>query len=275
MPANEQQPWWRSRPIVIGAIALVVVIAGLLRWFTLAEPRYFWPKKAEDWSAWGTCLGAIGTILAVVYAARTFKSTSEAQLEERQDRRAEMSFIEAREAEEAIKLRPNATGIALRSDEYGDGPDAKGALLSVENRSDHAFQNVQVYVPPESLNKEVTLTSFKFLEATFVWEEDETTGFRRPDRGTWTEIAAPAVPIPDSNLFTLGTVEPCTARSVTFDFSSPVEDMDKWSYKPRDSPDDFARKVLLAVTFTDRNGRTWQRTSHDGGKIMRVRSPEL
>lgn len=251
----------------------MVVIAGLLRWVTLAEPRYFWPKKAEDWSAWGTCLGAIGTILAVVYAARTFKSTSEAQLEERQDRRAEMSFIEAREAEEAIKLRPNATGIALRSDQYGDGPDAKGALISVENRSDHAFQNVQVYVHHESL-KGITLSNFKFFEATFVWEEDEATGFRRPDRGTWAEIAAPAAPIPDSNLFTLGTVEPFMARCVMFDFSSTV-DMGKWSDKPRASSDDFSREVLLAVVFTDRNGRRWQRTSHDGGKIMRVRSPEL
>lgn len=245
----------------------------MLRWFTLAEPRYFWPKKAEDWSAWGTCLGALGTILAVVYAARTFKSTSEAQLEERNDRQAEMSFIEAREAEEAIKLRPNATGIALRGDEYGDGPDAKGGLISVENRSDHAFQNVQVYVPHESL-KGLSLSNIKFFEATFVWEEDKATGFRRPDRGTWSEIAAPAVPIPDSNLFTLGTVEPRTARSVTFDFPSPVEDMGKWSYKPRASPDDFAREVLLAVIFTDRNGRTWQRTSHDGGKIVRVRTLE-
>ncbi|WP_426004880.1 hypothetical protein ACPFL9_20460 [Paenarthrobacter sp. NyZ202] len=260
-------------------IGLLVVIVGLglLRWLTLSEPRYFWPKKAEDWSAWGTCLGAIGTILAVVYAARTFKSTSQAQLEERQDRRAEMSFIEAREAAEAIKLRPNVNGIALRGDEHGGSFELKGALIYVENRSDHAFHDVQVYVPPTSLKEGVTLSNFKFFEAPFEWEykADES---REPKRGTWADMPAPAPPIPDSNLFTLGTVEPGKARSVMFDFEFKsddlVEDTMKWGHKPRASADEFGREVLLVISFTDRNGRTWERTSHDGGKIKRVRHSE-
>lgn len=268
----------RKRPPMAGKLVLVLlmlvaVILGLLRWVTLPDPKYFWPAKAEDWSAWGTCLGAAGTILAVVYAARTLQSTTKAQLEDRKDRRSQMSFIEAKEAEEAIKLRPNVSAIALLSDEWGDGPDAKSAMVYVENYSDHAFHSVQVYVPRESLKRPI-LSNFKFYEAPFIWE-DNADGSRRIVGGKWVEIEALAAPIPGSNLFTLGTVEPRTARGVMFDFPVPDESTHAWSYSPRSSQDDFAREMLLVVAFTDYNGKSWQRTTHDGGKIMRVLNPDL
>lgn len=268
---SNKKPWWRDKRVVVGLSAgvLGVVIFGLLRWFTLPTPRYFWPKGAEDWSAWGTCLGAVGTILAVVYAARTLKSTSEAQLDERRDRRLEMDFLEAKEAEEAIKLRPDTVGFARSSDEWGSSEDASAARVLVQNFSEHPFHEVQVFVPDGSLEDDVALSNIEFWEADL--EHNEETGWRP---GNWSLIESPGSSLPGTNLFTLGTVGPRKCRSVTFDFSG-YESMLNWNHRSYDAEDSFGRDIMLGITFVDRNGKAWQRTSRDRGKMMRLRRADV
>lgn len=268
--STENKPWWHYRRRVAGLLAAggMVLFLGSLRWFTFPNTRYFWPRSADDWSAWGTCLGAVGTIIAVIYAARTLKSTSEAQLEERRDRRLEMDFMEAKAAAAANKLRPNVKGLPRDADEYGPTAEAKGGLILVDNYSDQSFREVQVFVPDESLSKETSLSYFRFWEADLVDSADS--GLQR---GEWEEIEPPAPVLPGVNMFTLGTVPPRKSRSVSFHFSSAWSEwMLDWDDKSYDAEDDFGRRILLGVLFVDHNGKTWQRTSRDGGKISRVRS---
>lgn len=274
---STKKPWWRNPRRIVQLIAILAVVAalGFLRWNTLPTPKYFWPTRAEDWSAWGTCLGAIGTIVAVVYAARTLQSTSKAQLEEREDRRGEMGYLESKAAEEAIKIRPNVEGFPLRSDDGGHGPEAIGARIFVDNHSDHAVHGVQVIVPHESLEDGITLSDFEFSEAPLEWGVDDF-GHDYLKRRNWSDIEAPAAPIhdPERSTFILGTIEAGKSRSVDFNFSDD-EQMMRWNHRSADAKDPFGREMMLVVMFTDRNGKTWQRTSRDNGKIMRVRSPEL
>nr|WP_173078757.1 hypothetical protein [Arthrobacter sp. J3.37] len=265
--SEEKKPWWhderRNAWLLAGALSLVLL--GLLRWFTLPTPRYFWPKAAEDWSAWGQCVGAVGTVLAVVYAARTLQSTSDAQIQEQRDRRLEMDFLEAKEAEDAVKLRPDTAGFPRESDEWGHSEDVTGARIFVQNFSEHPFHEVQVFIPENSFQKGLPLTNIEFWEADL--ELDEETG-RRP--GRWSVIDSPGPPLPGTNLFTLGTVLPGKCRSVSFDFSG-YESMLNWDHNVFPGDDGFSRDIMLIVAFVDRNGKTWQRTSRDGGQITRLR----
>lgn len=271
--STPKTPLWKKPLVILTLSALLVLVLGIIRWATLPSPRYLWPKDAGDWSAWGTCLGAIGTVLAVVYAARTLKSTSEAQLHARIDRRLQMDFLEAKEAEDASQLRPDMEGLARAADDYGLSAEAAGAGIFVQNFSEHPFHEVQVFIPDTSLAEGVTLSNFEFWETELEYGES---GAERKPR-SWAPIEPPRVPLPGMNLFTLGTVPPGGCRRVTFDFSSDeAEWMDDWSRKSRDAADPFGRskEKVVSITFVDRNGKTWQRTSRDFGKIQRIRFVE-
>jgi hypothetical protein len=265
--SNEKKPWWKNQRTVkwLSVATLVIVFLGFLRWFTLPTPRYFWPKAAEDWSAWGQCVGAVGTILAVVYAARTLKSTSVAQYKEQRDRRLEMDFLEAKEADEALKLRPSTKGFARYRDEWAESDDASGARILVQNFSENPFHEVQIFVPDDSFEEGLPLSKVQFWEADLVENEDNL-GW---SPGRWAASES-GVLLPGTNLFTLGTVHPRKCRSVSFDFSG-YEQMMRWNHRSSDAVDGFGREMLVNITFVDRNGKAWQRTSRDRGKIMRLR----
>lgn len=265
---HKKKPWWRNWRRNVTLLGVVMIIA-LVRWITLPEPRHFWPRYADDWSAWGTCVGAVGTILAVIYAAETLKSTSAAQIIEQRDRRLEMDHLDTKDAEEANKLRPDTKGFPRASDEYGDSPDITGARILVQNFSDHPFHDVQILVPEESLEEGVTLSEIEYWETSQVHHETRGWG---PD--SWKKIEAPGAPVPGQNLFMLGTVLARQCRSVSFDFSEEVMGMD-WSHRSRDAVESFGRDIMISVTFVDHNDKTWQRTSRDGGKIRRIRFPDL
>lgn len=268
---DKKKPWWGTKRWIFGfSVGAGVIIAlGVIRWVTLPAPRHFWPALAEDWTAWGTFLGAIGTILAVIYAARTLRSTSEAQLNEQRDRRLQMDFLDAKEGEEANRLQPNVKGFPREIDEWGSSDDATGARIYVQNFSDHSFHEVQVFVPKNSLQDGGTLSDIEFWEADLVHTKD-----RGTSPGKWSKIESPGVSLPGENLFNLGTVKTRKCRGVSFNFST-YEAMLDWDTRSYDAVENFGREVLLAVTFVDRNAKTWQRTSRDYGKIVQLRRPEL
>lgn len=250
---------WRKNPWVLGwlAVFVMVVVVLLIQWNALPPDRYILPKAAADWAAWGTCIGAVGTISAVVYAARTLKTTSVTQLEQR----GELDLLEQKEGQAAMLLRPDTKAFALRYDE-GPSPEATGARILVENWGEHPFHEVQIHIQKSSLSKGQALTNFEFWEADL---EQFESGWRSAKR--W-EPADSAPPVIDEYRCMLGTVEPKTARSVSFDFSE-YENYYDWVKDP--NKDRFAREQMLVVTFIDHKNKSWVRTSHDLGKITRIR----
>lgn len=272
MAPGAQQPQRRTTVKWIAGISaalVILVLILLVRWHTLPTPKYVWPRSADDWSAWGTIIGAVGTIAAVVYAAQTLKTSSAAQTKEARDRRLQMEFLELEEAKEAIKLRPNTEGFAARSDEWGDGPDIKGAGVFVNNYSDSPFYDVQVLLPNDVLEDGVTLQNIQFWETKLIHQKGR--GWV-PDK--WDESESPGLQVPGNTIFILGTVGPKECKRVTFDFSREIFGMD-WSHRSSDAVEAFGRDILIGVTFIDEKGKTWQRTSRDRGRIKQLRLHDL
>lgn len=55
----------------------------------LAETYYSFPRKADDWLIWVTLAGSLGTIIAVVYAAKSFKHSVDARNRDEAQRKTE------------------------------------------------------------------------------------------------------------------------------------------------------------------------------------------
>lgn len=254
--------------ILLTAVFAVLIIAVSL-WAALSSSWYLWPRRADDWAAWGTCIGAIGTILAVIYAAQTLKSSSEAQLEESIDRKLQMDFLEAKEAETALKLVPS---VQASSREEGSD-EARGGGIKVWNLSDVSFHDVQVLVPQATLEPGVTLTNIKFKKTRQIF--DSFLQGHRLDDDAWEDIVPEPVILPAQNYWSLGTVGPGECRKITFDFSPQLEARLDWTNQPNETDGFFRPNKMLAITFVDQKGREWLRTSQDGGRIKRIRLNEL
>lgn len=258
------------RENLVIVLILLMAIAGIVLWCALSPSWYLWPTSADDWAAWGTCIGAVGTILAVIYAAQTLKSTAAAQLEESRDRKTQMDFLEAQEAQNAKQLWPTAEGRSLEA--YS--ADAAGGAIVVWNTSDEqSFHDVQVFVAEKSLEPGVTLTNIKVKRTQQIF--DSFIDGWRVDEDSWEDITPQPVILPNKNYWSLGTVGPRECRKVAFDFSPPYEQLLDWTNQ-HNEVDGFSRpKKMLAVTYVDQKGREWLRTSQDRGKIKRIRLNEL
>lgn len=85
----------KQHSLIIVLIALSVLTtvfigaAWIGNWLRSPENFYLLPRDADDWSGWGTGMGALGTTGALIYAAMKFRSDAEEQRNLRMDRDAE------------------------------------------------------------------------------------------------------------------------------------------------------------------------------------------
>lgn len=269
-----------TSPWFWGAVVLVALVAaglGVLRWWTLQEPKYFWPKSAGDWAAWGAVVGSGGTIGAVIYAARTFKSSADAQLKEQHDRRLEMDYLEGLESKVAKKLVLHVNGIPKAVDEWGASHEVTGAVVELTNYSETTFSDLQVYIPRTSLKEGNSITNVQIFSGVMKDKNDYPQPIRRvSDRSEirWHKPTLPPTPNAEMTHFSLGDLSQGQAIRVAFDFDGPIyETQLDWSMRPQDSDLVDERESLVCVSYVDFAGKHWIRSTHDQARARRLRYP--
>jgi len=258
-------------------VALVAAGLGVLRWCTLPEPKYFFPVTADDWAAWGAVVGSGGTIGAVIYAARTFKSSADAQLKEQHDRRQEMDHLERLEGEEAKKLVLQVKGIPRAVDEWGTSFDVTGAVVELTNYSEAMFSDLQLYIPRTSLKEGNSITNVQI----YAGVKKDKDGYpqsitRYSDRNEirWHKPTLPLTPNAELTHFPLGDLPSGQAVRVVFDFEGPGHEMSAdWSMRPSESDFVDERESLVCVSYVDHSGKHWMRSTHDPVRARRLRYP--
>ncbi len=264
---------------VVACVVLVAVGVGVLRWCTLPEPKYFWPQSAGDWAAWGAVVGSGGTIGAVIYAARTFKSSADAQLKEQHDRRLEMDYLEGLEAEDAKKLVLHVNGIPRVVDEWGKSYEVTGAVVELTNYSKSMFNDLQVYIPRASLKEGNSITNVQIF-AGAVQDKDgdpqPITRYHDKEKIRWHKLTLPLTPNAELTHFPLGDLPPGQAARLVFDFEGPEYEVETdWSIQPSSLHRKDERESLVCVSYVDLAGKHWMRSTHDQARARRLRYPSL
>lgn len=258
---------------------LVAIGLGVLRWCTLPEPKYFWPVTAGDWAAWGAVVGSGGTIGAVIYAARTFKSSADAQLKEQHDRRLEMDYLEGLEGEEAKKLALQVSGIPRSEDEWSASYEVTGAVVELTNYSKNMFSDLQLYIPRTSLKEGNSITNVQI----FAGVMKDKGGYPQPithysDKSEikWHRPTLPLTPNAELTHFPLGNLPQGQAIRIVLDFDGPEDETQlEWSWRPQHSTNGDERESVVCVSYVDLAGKHWMRSTHDQGRARRLRYPSF
>ncbi|MFJ2471324.1 hypothetical protein [Glutamicibacter sp. NPDC087583] len=258
---------------------LVAVGLGVLRWCTLPEPKYFWPQSAGDWAAWGAVVGSGGTIGAVIYAARTFKSSADAQLKEQHDRRLEMDYLEGLEGEDAKKLVLSVKGTPRAADEWGASFEVTGAVVDLTNYSENMFRDLQLYIPRTSLKEGNSITNVQIFAGVMKVKDgypQRITRFSDKSEIKWNRPISPLTPNAELTHFPLGNLPQGQAIRVVFDFEGPEDETQlEWSLRPQHSENVEERESVVCVSYVDLAGKHWMRSTHDDGRARRLRYPSL
>lgn len=260
-------------------LGLALIVIGIARWHSLAEPKYFWPRAAEDWAAWGTVVGSGGTIGAVIYAARTFRSSSKAQLDAQRDRQLEMDYLEQKEAEEAKKLKLVVQGIRVDADGEDRSNELSGARVVMKNFSDKPFRDLQVLIPKESLCEGTSISNLKFSRG--YWRSED--GLLRAinqwvanEKISWSSFGPSLSSNAELTHIPIGDLHPGQALMIKFDFSGPnAEDETHWIFPPDPFAQDDQRESLVSVSYVDAAGKHWMRSTKDEGRVRRLRYPKF
>ncbi|MFK0085547.1 hypothetical protein [Glutamicibacter sp. NPDC090743] len=271
-----------TSPWFWGVVVVVVLVAaglGVLRWITLPEPKYFFPVTAGDWAAWGAVVGSAGTIGAVIYAARTFKSSADAQQQEQHDRRKEMDYLEGLEGEEAKKLVLYVTGTPRTEDEWGTSFEVIGAVVELTNYSDAIFRDLQLYIPRASLKEGNSITNVQIFSGVLKDKDGYPQPIKRfSDKSEikWHKPTLPLTPNAELTHFPLGDLPKGQAIRVAFDFDGPEDETQlEWSIQPQHSTSQYERESVVCVSYVDRAGKHWMRSTHDQGRARRLRYPSF
>ncbi|WP_417372382.1 hypothetical protein [Glutamicibacter protophormiae] len=270
---NGPMGWW-----VLGGLVAIAVLM-VVRWCTLPEPKYFWPQTAGDWSAWGAVLGSGGTIGAVIYAARTFKSSADAQLSEKHDRRLEMDYLEGLEADEATKLKLMVSGRLAEESEAKSNGLLAGAYILLKNYSENKFKDLQVVIPHETFTCGNFIANVQFQRGIYLDSNKihrPISNFITEEKITWEDFVPKLPRNAEMTHFPLGDLQAGEALMIKFDFGdSTIEHHDKWSYPPDPFSEDDEREILVSVSYVDAAGKHWMRSTMDGGHARRLRYPSF
>jgi hypothetical protein len=279
----------------------VLIIGGGVYWNFILPPgdRYFWATSPDDWAAWGTWAGAVGSIGAVYFASLSIKHAIEAQkgterelkrdrVHDREEREKERALVrEEREAltkevdrialNEAGKLRFSySTSMPLDS-EYAEVQikwSAQEQSDPYEAVQEDDYRTQVAYVVIENRSKDLV-----FNDITLWLREDRfkpigvevadrdapparESGYLdgSPPKWTWRTDYEPEFP-PGENQWALGSVNAGRQLLVKFSFADSHR-FDEWSTENlwHDRPGyDAPRHLILG--YRDQAGRYWIRST--------------
>lgn len=255
---------------------VLIIVFGVWRFFTLPEPRYVLPRYAADWAAWGTCIGAVGTILVVMYAAGQLQqsvrtSAQEAENQRRQlglleeealQRRRELDHLNGEVVRQASKLGIYAAFKHTAYDEYGASPYLNEVTFYFDNVGNQQFRELQVAITPGDNVDHVEFSRVPILEVHAA---------KRPTRDAGAQQDFEAVELPGPR-YLLGNVDPMETVMLTFVFATNENAFEweaTWNVAARMHE---APGIPMQVTYGDSDGRTWLRSSINPSKIQRVYS---
>jgi hypothetical protein len=230
-----------------------IVVAFVANWLRSPEDFYLLPRNADDWSGWGTGMGALGTTGALIYAAMKFRSDAEEQRNLRLDR----------DAEARADAKPLEVTVSL-SYPTEDLRDVSGLRLKLNNLGKQPFTNIQVKIP--DVPAQITSGQTAPLPP-LIWEDNP--GGGREDE-VWTPMTAQPYQVDKSQqLWLCGDVPPGSMISLYIEFAE-IQDVQTWGLNPTKDYSKAERKGRIAVIFDDYKGRTWIRSTEGRRPLQRL-----
>lgn len=112
-----QKALWRA--LASGIVAMIgVVLIGRHYYFSLPEPRYWLPKSADDWAAWGTCIGSIFTGTALLFTGFQIRNQVRAGAEDSAEReRSRLAAAKQVQWRVSVETYPTAVQGTLEDEE--------------------------------------------------------------------------------------------------------------------------------------------------------------
>lgn len=209
---------------------------------------YLFPRDAVDWTGWLTGVGAIGTTVALFYAARQFQRDAAEQREARINR-----DLQARELANVVKL--SITGVS--PDE--DMRSYSGINVMVKNAGNHAITDLQIKIPDVPARIQ---SAKRAVIPPYMSDDDPSFGREDPMWGSPDDLSTPTCA---QRIWLCGDLEPesMLRLRVVFDDPQPGDDWTGWSQKS-------GIKGRVAAIFTDRDGHTWIRASEGRQSLQRL-----
>lgn len=243
---------------ILGAFSLIVALfitfAVIANWARDPANFYIAPRDAGDWAGWAAATGAVGTTVALIYAALKFRSDADEQKNLRADRDAEAKSV-------AMPLKVDVAVLTLEQ----HGRDVAGVRLELTNRGRERFSDIQVKVP--DILVELTGRRSAPIPADLV-EDDPSFGRHEED---WADMALPIIAGPeDKQLWLCGEIAPGHILALDLRFNEP-QSMDDWELEPAAGHSGhWERKGRIVVIFTDHKGHTWVRSTEGRQPLQRL-----
>lgn len=241
----------KKHSLAIVLILLFTIIAVFVVWAwvanSLSSPDNFYvlPRTADDWSGWGTAVGALGTSGALIYAALKFRQDAEEQRTLRLDRDA--------------AARADATPLAVdvRLTYPDQTQDVDGLRLILTNTGKKQFSNIRVKIPDVPAQ---VISAESAPIPTFNMQDEE--------GHAWANMNRPHQV--DGQFWLCGDVGPGTIVSLTvvFDDIQSAIDWDQSTYDHDTGRGE--RDGRIAVTYDDYRGRTWVRSTEGRQPLQRI-----
>lgn len=253
----------RRRWVLKHSLAIVLIsLSAIVVSFTISasienslrSPLDFYvlPRTADDWSAWGTAMGALGTSGALIYAAMKFRSDAKEQRDLRLDR-------DAKAREDA---RPLWVDLSLTYPTEDLGPEVSGLTLTLTNWGKKPFNNIRVKIP--DVPAKIVSARSAPIPPLLV---DDDPAFGR-EATVWNAAARPQEMV--GGYWLCGDVPPDAKMALEIDFDESQHRV-VWeeSTLSRDTGRG-EREGRVAVIYEDFMGRTWVRSTEGRQPLQRI-----